>query len=124
MKKQLLVIDDDAIIRRLFSLYLEKKGYAVTVADSGESGIEILESSRFDLITCDIIMPGMSGYDFLRAVKGNPELSHIPVVLLSATGAQDEEGVVMSLGAARMISKPCLPAELEQIIEELINGQE
>lgn len=119
MAVQILVIDDDAIIRKLFSMYFQKQGYLVSSAASVEEGFEVLRHSKIDVVICDVIMPGMNGCDFLKIVKSDPNLDHIPVIVLSATGPQDEM-LLLELKAARVISKPCIPQELEKVILELL----
>lgn len=119
MAAQILVIDDDAIIRKLFEIYLQKQGFLVSSVSSVAEGLEILKRSKIDVIICDVIMPGMNGYDFLKIVKSDPTLNNIPVIVLSATGSQDEM-LLLELKAARVISKPCMPQELEKVILELL----
>ncbi len=123
MAVQILVIDDDAIIRKLFSMYLQKQGFLVFSVPSVEEGIEILRRSKIDIIICDVIMPGMNGFDFLKIVKSDPDLKRIPVIVLSATGLQEEMSL-LELKAARVLSKPCMPQELEKVILELLQKYE
>lgn len=119
MNARILVIDDDLIIRRLFSLYLQRRGFVIISVASGEEGLEVLRNSPVDIITCDVMMPGMSGYDFLRIVNSDPKLSQIPVVILSATGLQNEAMLLTEFKATKVVSKPCMPQELEAVILEL-----
>lgn len=117
----ILVIDDDAIIRRLFSIYLQKKGFTVLTAGDAEEGLTLLNLHQVDLITCDVIMPGMNGYEFLNEVKIDSRFSKIPVIFLSATGSKEDVATVTHHQAARVLKKPCMPQDLEMVITELIN---
>ncbi|MCC6147158.1 MAG: response regulator [Anaerolineaceae bacterium] len=119
MKTRILVIDDDLIIRRLFTLYLQKRGFLITSVASVEEGLEVLRDSPIDVITCDVMMPGKNGYDFLKIVNSDPRLCQIPVIILSATGLQNEAILLEEFKATKVVSKPCMPQELEAVILEL-----
>ncbi|NPV77074.1 MAG: response regulator [Anaerolineae bacterium] len=123
MAVHILVIDDDVIIRRLFSMYLQKQGFLVSNVPSVEEGLEILRHSKIDVVICDVIMPGMNGFDFLKIVKSDSALKRIPVIVLSATGLQ-EEMLLLEFKASRVLSKPCMPQELEKVILELMQKGE
>ena len=69
MTKRILVIDDDEVIRKLFSRALEVTSYEVHTAESGEKGLELLSASKYDLIFLDIYMPGMSGIEVMREIR-------------------------------------------------------
>src|SRR5262249_49616958 len=75
------VIDDDPKVRQLMSRHLAKEGYAVSLAASGEQGLEIARKHKPAIITVDIIMPGQDGWSVLGALKADAELQQIPVVL-------------------------------------------
>ncbi len=120
MNRTLLVIDDDPIIRRLFFLYLQKKGFMVLLAESAEEGLEYLNNHPVDLITCDVIMPGMNGIEFLKKIKNGSTFENIPVVVLSATGSQYEPTFFSGFKMTRVLTKPCLPQDLEVVIHQML----
>ncbi len=105
MKKgsHVLVIDDDPIIRELLQNYVSKLGYQVSVASGGDEGLHIAQQLKPDAITLDIMMPGMDGWMVLSALKNNPELSDIPVIILSMV---EERNLGFSLGASDYLNKP------------------
>ena len=98
-----LLIDDDAIARRLLRKILVKEGFRVLEAEDGEDGIRKARSLRPDVITLDVIMPGMDGWMVLGALKSDPELSGLPVIMLTVL---NEEPTAVSLGADGYLNKP------------------
>ncbi|HEX5268863.1 MAG TPA: response regulator, partial [Gemmataceae bacterium] len=101
--KQVLVIDDDSDSRILLTRYLEDCGCRVIAADSGEQGLRVGEQLRPDLIVLDLMMPGMNGWDVLKALKAHPALSRVPVVVVSIV-ARENRGTI--LGAVDLLDKP------------------
>ncbi len=98
-----LVIDDELDSRLLVQHYLEDFGCSVLAADTADEGLRIARESRPDLITLDLRMPGMSGWEFLRRAKEDPELQDIPVVVVSIVAG---EGSGRLLGAVDLLTKP------------------
>ena len=105
MKKRILVIDDEEIITSLLQDYLEQMGHEVTVANSGLEGLRRVEKSKPDVITLDIIMPGLSGMDVLKKLKGSNTTRDISVILVSAYGDEFRKEA-MTLGAEDVMRKP------------------
>jgi CheY-like chemotaxis protein len=98
-----LVIDDDASARDLVRRHLEKEGFQVETAASGEQGLRRARELRPDVITLDIIMPAMDGWSVLAALKADPALADIPVVVLTVV---DERDIGFALGASDYLTKP------------------
>lgn len=98
-----LVIDDERAAHELLAEELVRAGYRVTHAYGGRAGLEMAAEQRPDLITLDIIMPEMDGWSVLRALKADPELRHIPVILVTMLGDRD---MGFALGASDFITKP------------------
>lgn len=82
MPKKILLVDDEANIRDLYSAELADEGYSVTTASSGEEALGLLDELKPDLITLDIRMPGMGGIEALRAIR--EKLPAVPVIMLTA----------------------------------------
>jgi CheY-like chemotaxis protein/anti-sigma regulatory factor (Ser/Thr protein kinase) len=99
----ILVIDDDPNALEIIKRTLELDGYSVVTAANGEEGLDLARRAEPALITCDIMMPGMDGWAFLRKLKADPDLQHIPVVMVSIV-ADKELGY--SLGAVESLTKP------------------
>ncbi len=98
-----LVIDDEPAVRDLMQRFLGKAGFRVATAATGEEGLRLAEQVEPDVITLDVMMPGMDGWSVLAALKGNPRVSDIPVIMLSIV---DERNLGFSLGATDYITKP------------------
>jgi CheY-like chemotaxis protein len=110
---EVLVVDDDPANRELLCRRLVRSGYAATAVDSGEAALELLESSRFDLILLDLMMPGISGLDTLARLKAEPRLRTIPVIMLSAADDVDTMVDCILHGAEDYVFKPFNPILLQ-----------
>lgn len=110
---KVLVIDDDVAVRQLVGRMLGKEGFRVLEAASGEQGLALARSEAPDVITLDVLMPGMDGWAVLTALKGDPALAAIPVVMLTIT---DERNLGFSLGAAEYLTKPIDRAQLSAVL--------
>ncbi|MBF0226012.1 MAG: response regulator [Desulfobacterales bacterium] len=99
----ILVIDDDQKAREMVTRILTKEKFKVASAGNGEEGLKLAQEIHPDVIILDILMPGMDGWAVLAALKANPELADIPVVMLSVL---DEENIGFALGASDYLTKP------------------
>jgi CheY-like chemotaxis protein len=97
------VIDDDASARDLVTRFLEKQGLEVIGAADGAAGLKAARARRPDVITLDVVMPGLDGWAVLTALKGDPVTAEIPVVMLSMV---DEKNLAFALGASDYLTKP------------------
>ena len=97
--KKILIVDDDPDIRELLTVVLEMADYAIITAENGKIALDILEQGSIDLIVLDMMMPVMSGLQFLEVYSENHKYSDIPVVVNSAYPARDFENQVFLLGA-------------------------
>ena len=98
-----LVIDDDATARELIANHLREAGFSVATADGGREGLRRAEQLHPIAITLDVLMPDLDGWTVLAALRGNPELANIPVVIATIT---DQQRKGMTLGAAGYLTKP------------------
>jgi CheY-like chemotaxis protein len=119
MDRRILVVDDDASIRDMARLMLEKKGYAVATAEDGLAALDEIRKQRPDLIIADVLMPKMDGYALYKELKKNKITADIPVLIVTARGMMEDSFKV--LGADGFISKPVLPEELLKEIEKILN---
>jgi PAS domain S-box-containing protein len=109
-----LVIDDDADMLRFMSTFLHAEGYNVTVARSGREGLRAARELRPAIITLDVMMPGMDGWEVLGCLKAEPELANIPVVLVTLVS---DRGMALDLGATEFIHKPVNRDELRAVLQ-------
>jgi two-component system alkaline phosphatase synthesis response regulator PhoP len=127
--KKILIVDDDLDFCEATKLILESKAYKVSLAHDGKEGIEKVRSEEIDLVILDVMMPEMNGYDVCVVMKADPELSSIPVILLTAvnqemfrTSFTKEMGLMTE--ADDYIAKPVEPEDLVEAIEALLKREE
>lgn len=108
MGYKILIADDEAEIRDLLQLYLEKDGYEVLEAADGMETLEKMKKEKPDLLILDIMMPGLDGYRVLRNIR---EYSNVPVIMLSAKDSNADKILGLDLGADDYITKPFEPLE-------------
>ncbi|MCH8237467.1 MAG: response regulator, partial [Proteobacteria bacterium] len=109
-----LVIDDDPMVRDLLRRHLQSKGYQTVMAESGEIGIRLAREIRPAAITLDVLMPKMDGWAVLTALKDDPELAKIPVIMLTIV---EDRNLGFSLGATDYLSKPVDRDKLVAILD-------
>jgi CheY-like chemotaxis protein len=112
-----LVVEDDADTRRLLAFQLQERGFRVTTAADGREALALAERQHPDLVTLDVLMPGMDGFETLAALKQNALTLDIPVVMLSVV---PEQAKGFALGASDYLSKPPDPAQLMQSIRAVL----
>ena len=114
----ILVVDDDDGIRMLVKKYLNENNFLVTTSESAEDASQKIEIVKFDLIVLDVMMPGQSGYELVKEIKGN---NCPPIILLTAKGEVENRIKGLELGADDYIGKPFEPKELLLRIKNIIN---
>src|SRR3989344_2535573 len=119
--KKILVVEDDDVLGDIIVKKLRDEGYETTLARDGEDGLEQIKKIRPDLVLLDIILPKMSGYEILEALRASPELTNTPVIILSNSGQPVEISRVLSLGVRDYLVKAEFsPAEvLTKVREQL-----
>jgi len=123
MQKRVLVIDDDAAIRELVSDILTSEGYYVIERNSAEAGLERLLSqsksrdNRFDIIVCDIMMPGASGFDVLKKIKRSKKIQVPIFIFVTASKERSDLRTAMESGADDFITKPFTSEELIKAVK-------
>lgn len=116
-----LVVDDDPISRDLIQRTLSRQGLHVEVAGSGDQALRLAKQLRPDAITLDVIMPGMDGWAVLSALKADPELAEIPVILLSFVG---NKSLGFALGASDYLTKPVDGKRLAALLNKYRRDQD
>ncbi len=121
---RILIADDAEDQRMILSGALRRVGYEVNVASNGAEALGIARGTPPDLIITDVLMPEMDGFALCRALKGDPELSTIPVVLHTATYLDDrDQDLGRTIGAARYLVKPVELSKLLEVVAELIRDR-
>jgi signal transduction histidine kinase/DNA-binding response OmpR family regulator len=111
----ILVIDDESDARNIVTRLLTRDGYSVVAASSGEEGLRLAHELRPALITLDVMMPQMDGWSVLRALKADPELRDIPVVMLTML---EDQNKAYSLGATDYLVKPIGRDQLRRVVSK------
>jgi adenylate cyclase len=117
---RLLVVDDSLLSRAAFSRSLQLEKYEVRLAESGAAALEQLRLEPFDLVLLDVVMPEMDGFAVLRALKQDPALRHIPVLMISAGEEIENVARCIEMGAEDYLLKPPNPVMLRARLNALI----
>jgi DNA-binding response OmpR family regulator len=119
---KILNIEDDVMMSKAIGKILQKNNYEIISIFDGKQAFEILESQKnFDLILCDIMLPYFNGMEILSKIKSDPELRHIPVIIISHIGNEEMVKEALNLGADDFVKKPIMSGELIIRISKLIN---
>lgn len=119
----LLVIEDDPAIRSLLEATLTGGGFRVTTVDSGEEGLQIIEEHRPLLVLLDLNLPGMNGLDLCRAIRRDPYMAALPVLMLTGLSEEDDMVAGFAVGADDYITKPFSPKVLLARVNALLRRQ-
>ena len=109
---KVLVVDDEPFICRSLSFVLRKGDYDVFEARNGEEALAFIRENQPDLVFMDVMMPKMSGFDVTRAVRSDPKLKHIRIILLTAKGQDADRATGVEAGADDYMTKPFSPTKI------------
>jgi len=115
-----LVVDDSAHAREMYSEYLSHRGFSVLTAADGSQAIYYAVTARPDVIVMDLAMPNMSGITATQWLKSHPRARHIPIIILTGYPYRAIEEGALEAGAAMWLTKPCLPEDLEAHVHSLL----
>ncbi len=110
--KRILVIDDEAKLRRQFADLLAAEGFTVIEARNGREGIDLARREHPDLVMCDITMPEMNGHRVLETLRQEPATAHLPFIFLTGWSEKGDIRAGMNLGADDYLTKPVSPDDL------------
>ena len=117
---RIVVADDDVDIRELVEFKLSRLGHDVIAVGDGAAALDACRAQRPDLVVLDVMMPGVSGLDAVRAMRADPDLLHLPVILLTARAQAADLEVGYDSGADDYITKPFSPRHLAERVEALL----
>ena len=120
----ILIIEDDPDIAALIARYLEKAGHQTLRAASGVDGLARARAARPDLVVLDLMLPGMNGLSVCEALRGDPELASVPVIMVTARGEESDKVTGLELGADDYVTKPFSPKELVARVGALLRRVE
>lgn len=118
-----LVVDDSEVIRELIAMNLELEGLHVTQAESGQAALDIVKHVRPHVITLDVMMPRMGGFETAERLRADPETAHIPIVIVTGRSQAADVARGEELGVEAYLSKPFEPAELVLVVSRLAGSQ-
>jgi CheY-like chemotaxis protein len=119
-QQTILVVDDFDDTRLLLRTWLERKGFRVVEAENGKHAVATAESEHPDLIIMDVEMPELDGLAATRKLRGLSEFAGVPILAVSAYGADQYRAHALEAGCNEYVSTPFEPEELERLIRSLI----
>lgn len=124
MSKLILAVEDDRDILELITYNLEREGYEVTGATTGEDGVDAARSDKPDLVLLDLMLPGIDGLEVCRRLKADPDTAHLPIVMVTAKGEESDIITGLELGADDYVTKPFSPKVLIARIRAVLRRRE
>jgi two-component system chemotaxis response regulator CheY len=116
-----LVVDDFSTMRRIIKNLLNDLGYSnVTEADDGQTALPMLQTGQFDFLVTDWNMPGMPGLDLLKAVRADPKLAKMPVLMLTAEAKREQIIEAAQAGVNGYVIKPFTAVTLKEKIDKIL----
>lgn len=115
--RRILIVEDEAQTRSVVEAYLEREGYWVTAVGDGERALEAFGSHAYDGVVLDLNLPGLPGEDVCRRIR---DVSDVPIIMLTAKGAEEERIAGLDLGADDYLVKPFSPRELVARLRALL----
>ncbi len=124
MKKKILIIEDQAPMRRNIALMLQMEGYEVCSAENGRVGLETARRERPDLILCDVMMPELDGYAVVQALREDESFAAVPFVFLTAKSDRGDVRIGMNFGADDYLTKPVVRDDLLAAVQVRLSRAE
>jgi DNA-binding response OmpR family regulator len=121
-KPRLLVVDDEPAMLGILEHLLKRAGCEITLCDSGAKAIDILSAAPFDCVLTDAAMPGMSGYDLVREIRGRLGMTTFPVLMLTRKRHREDLKLAVEVGATDYVFKPIDEALLLEKIETCLRN--
>ncbi len=125
MAKTILLADDSLVVQKLVGLSFASDDFEIVSTDNGTDAIEMVRALHPQLVLADVVMPGLSGYEVCKAIKSEPELADIPVILLTRTSESFNEELARQIGANGHITKPfesqALAAQVHALLDKTPN---
>ena len=114
-----LVVDDSPVIRELISVNLELEGFDVTTAEDGETALEVVHTVDPHVITLDVVMPRLTGFETVARLRADPATTHIPIMIVTGRAQASDIARGEELGVEAYLTKPFEPAELVEVATRL-----
>ncbi|CUH52743.1 response regulator [Shimia sp. R11_0] len=122
MGRSVLVIEDEPNIIEAISFILSRDGWSVATHSNGHDAFGVVQDTMPDLVILDVMLPGKTGYDILREIRGAEGTQALPVLMLTAKGQVKDREIAERAGASRFMTKPFSNAEVLDAVRELVAG--
>src|SRR4051794_23396048 len=123
MKKKILIIEDDQIVANIYRNKFSVEGFQVEVALDGYLGMEMLRSFRPDAVILDLMLPKMTGVDFMKQVRAEPDFQQLPVIVFSNTYLTNMVQDAWKAGATKCLSKAnCTPKQVIEVLRSTLSN--
>jgi DNA-binding response OmpR family regulator len=119
---RVLIIDDSPTVLTFMRKAFSSAGYVPLVAATAERGLEMVHTEHPDLVVLDVILPGMNGFAALRHIRRDPEVRHVPVIVMSGNEQATEQFYVMRIGADGFMTKPFSRFDIFSRIEKMLDA--
>ncbi len=120
MSKKIIVVDDEADLRRMLAYHLEREGFESVLAENGAEAIKKIQEGGIDLMILDLMMPGENGFQICRRIRSQAATVYLPIILLTARDAENDKVFGLESGADDYVTKPFSPKELMARIKALL----
>ncbi len=117
----ILIVDDNAESRTLYAMYFRAAGFRVEEADQGFQGMEKVFRLSPDIILMDLLMPALDGWEAIRLLKNRPRTRGIPIIALTGDTKENDLKLAKNAGCDLLLLKPCLPEEVCEHVQRLLN---
>lgn len=119
MAKTILLVDDSASLRQVAKMSLTGAGYQVLEASDGQEALKLLDGRQISMVVCDLNMPNMNGFEFVKAVKLLNQYKFMPVLMLTTESRQDRKDQGKAAGVRAWMVKPFSPSQLLKAVDKL-----
>ncbi|WP_417264338.1 response regulator transcription factor [Celeribacter sp.] len=121
-QKRILLVEDEDNIAIAIEVLLTRAGYELLRVSSGDQALPNIRAQKPDLVLLDVTLPGLSGYEVCQRLRRDPELTHIPVLMMSARASEAEQRKGVAMGANAFLTKPFAMSDLLGSVARLIAG--
>ena len=119
MPKQVLIVDDCAVTRKLVALYLKKAGFGSVQAENGLEALEKLAHEAVDLVVTDLNMPRMDGLALTKSLRSEPQYARLPIVMLTTESEETARVMGLKAGVSAYLIKPVTQERLDEVVQTL-----
>lgn len=122
MSVDILVVEDEPGIQQSLRFILERAGWSVEIVADGQSALATLAGRLPGMVLLDVMLPKLSGFDVLKRIRSTPALAHLPVLILTAKGQQQDKQTAQELGANAFVTKPYANADLVEAVGRVLSA--